>query len=164
MDRRGPRPLVPLTRSVMQSVGPLAAFNIAGHVFSSVAIGRVPVSLVHTIKAVSPFFTVLLSTAILRTHHPRDVYMALVPLVVGVVLACSTELSWELWGGLAALASALVFVVQNIVSKKVTQAVPCAVTASGHAGVCVYLCLSVHPSLSLSLALCLVRHVRRGRG
>jgi len=119
VDRRGPRVLVSLTRSVVRSVVPLALFNIIGHVFSSVAIARVPVSFVHTIKAVSPFFTVLLSTVILGSRYSRDVYISLIPLVTGVIMACTSELAWEFLGGLAALGSALVFVVQNIFSKKV---------------------------------------------
>ena len=110
---------MPLTRTVLRGVLPLAVFNIVGHVFSSIAIALIPVSFVHTIKALSPFFTVVLSSVILRSRYSRDVYISLVPLMIGVALACTSEIAWDLAGGLAALASALVFVVQNIFSKKV---------------------------------------------
>jgi solute carrier family 35 protein E1 len=39
-----------LDMNVFKTILPLAGFQIFGHVFSSVAISRVPVSLVHTIK------------------------------------------------------------------------------------------------------------------
>lgn len=38
------------TQKIISTMTPLAAFLIVGHVFSSIAISRVPVSLVHTIK------------------------------------------------------------------------------------------------------------------
>lgn len=38
------------TREILKTITPLAVFLIVGHVFSSIAISRVPVSLVHTIK------------------------------------------------------------------------------------------------------------------
>ncbi|KAI9252806.1 triose-phosphate transporter family-domain-containing protein [Phascolomyces articulosus] len=40
----------PPTRRIAETMAPLAVFLIVGHVFSSIAISRVPVSLVHTIK------------------------------------------------------------------------------------------------------------------
>ena len=41
------------TRAIVQGTLPMAAFQVGGHIFSSLAISRVPVSTVHTIK-VSP--------------------------------------------------------------------------------------------------------------
>jgi hypothetical protein len=38
------------TQDILKTIAPLAVFLIVGHVFSSIAISRVPVSLVHTIK------------------------------------------------------------------------------------------------------------------
>jgi hypothetical protein len=38
------------TQDILKTITPLAVFLIVGHVFSSIAISRVPVSLVHTIK------------------------------------------------------------------------------------------------------------------
>jgi len=49
-------PLVGLTRirrpsaAVLRSTTPMAAFQVGGHIFSSFAISRIPVSTVHTIK------------------------------------------------------------------------------------------------------------------
>jgi len=38
------------TKTIVQTIVPLSSFMIVGHVFSSISISRIPVSLVHTIK------------------------------------------------------------------------------------------------------------------
>lgn len=38
------------SKALLKGVLPMAAFQVGGHVFSSVATSRVPVSTVHTIK------------------------------------------------------------------------------------------------------------------
>lgn len=38
------------TKTIIQTIVPLSSFMIVGHVFSSISISRIPVSLVHTIK------------------------------------------------------------------------------------------------------------------
>jgi solute carrier family 35 protein E1 len=38
------------TRAIVRNTAPMAVFQVGGHIFSSVAIARVPVSTVHTIK------------------------------------------------------------------------------------------------------------------
>lgn len=40
----------PPTKAIVQSTIPMAVFQVGGHIFSSVAIARIPVSTVHTIK------------------------------------------------------------------------------------------------------------------
>ena len=40
----------PPTRSILMTTLPMGAFQVGGHMFSSVAISRIPVSTVHTIK------------------------------------------------------------------------------------------------------------------
>ncbi len=42
--------LRPPTKSILWKTVPMAAFQVGGHMFSSVAISRIPVSTVHTIK------------------------------------------------------------------------------------------------------------------
>lgn len=97
---------------------PLAAFQIGGHVLHSHAMSRIPVSLVHTIKGLSPLFTVLAYKIFYRINYSTSTYLSLVPLTLGVILACSADFSANLIGLIAAFGSALLFVTQNIVSKK----------------------------------------------
>jgi len=96
----------------------LAIFQLAGHILSSMATSQIPVSLVHTIKGLSPLFTVLAYRIFFRIRYAQATYLSLVPLTLGVMLACSTDFSTNLFGIVCALCAALVFVSQNIFSKK----------------------------------------------
>lgn len=82
------------------------------------ATSKIPVSLVHTIKGLSPLFTVLAYRVLFRIRYARATYLSLIPLTLGVMLACSTGFSTNFFGILCALVAALVFVSQNIFSKK----------------------------------------------
>lgn len=106
------------SRDVISAALPLAVFQLAGHILSSMATSQIPVSLVHTIKGLSPLFTVMAYRVLFRIRYARATYLSLIPLTVGVMLACSTGLSTNLFGILCALLAALVFVSQNIFSKK----------------------------------------------
>ncbi|KAJ5833169.1 hypothetical protein N7474_001480 [Penicillium riverlandense] len=106
------------SRDVISTALPLAIFQLAGHILSSMATSQIPVSLVHTIKGLSPLFTVMAYRVLFRIRYARATYLSLIPLTVGVMLACSTGLSTNFFGILCALLAALVFVSQNIFSKK----------------------------------------------
>lgn len=106
------------SRDVISTALPLAVFQLAGHILSSMATSQIPVSLVHTIKGLSPLFTVLAYRVLFRIRYARATYLSLVPLTVGVMLACSTGLSSNFFGILCAFCAAIVFVSQNIFSKK----------------------------------------------
>ncbi|RKP34289.1 triose-phosphate transporter family-domain-containing protein [Dimargaris cristalligena] len=108
----------PLNRALLSLILPVCVFTIFAHLFSSIAIAHVPVSVVHTIKALSPLFTVGAYRLLFGVEYSSRVYTALVPLTAGVMLACSFELSANMLGLLYALLSALVCVAQNIFSKK----------------------------------------------
>ncbi|KAL4771382.1 triose-phosphate transporter family-domain-containing protein [Aspergillus nidulans var. acristatus] len=108
----------PPSRDVIMTALPLAIFQLAGHILSSMATSQIPVSLVHTIKGLSPLFTVLAYRFFFRIRYAKATYLSLVPLTLGVMLACSTGFSTNFFGILCALVAALVFVSQNIFSKK----------------------------------------------
>ena len=83
-------------------------------------------SLVHTIKGLSPLFTVLAYRFIYSIRYSTATYLSLIPLTLGVVLACSVEFSGNLPGILCAFIAALIFVTQNIFSKKLFNEADCA--------------------------------------
>lgn len=108
------------TRDVIVTTLPLAAFQIGGHLLSSSATAKIPVSLVHTIKGLSPLFTVLAYRLVYDIRYPQATYLSLIPLTLGVMLACSGKASYggQLTGLIEALLATLIFVTQNIFSKK----------------------------------------------
>ncbi|TIA42403.1 TPT-domain-containing protein [Aureobasidium pullulans] len=106
------------SRELIMTTLPLTAFQIGGHILSSDAMSRIPVSLVHTIKGLSPLLTVLAYRFVFNVKYSYATYMSLVPLTLGVVMACSASFKANLLGLVYAFGSALLFVTQNIVSKK----------------------------------------------
>lgn len=110
--------IAPPSREVIVTALPLAGFQLLGHILSSMATSQIPVSLVHTIKGLSPLFTVVAYRVVFRIKYARATYLSLVPLTLGVMLACATGFSSNFLGIMCALLAALVFVSQNIFSKK----------------------------------------------
>lgn len=112
-------PIRPPTKELIRTTLPLTAFQIGGHILNSDAMARIPVSLVHTIKGLSPLFTVLAYRLIFRVHYSVPTYLSLIPLTLGVIMACSANTSANLLGLVFAFGSAILFVTQNIVSKRI---------------------------------------------
>ncbi|KAJ7180861.1 triose-phosphate transporter family-domain-containing protein [Mycena filopes] len=113
------------TMSIFRSTVPMGCFQVGGHIFSSLAISRIPVSTVHTIKALSPLFTVAAYALLFGVSYSSKTYISLLPLTIGVMLACSFDLSVSnVIGLLCAFGSALVFVSSNIFFKKIMPSNP----------------------------------------
>ncbi|KAJ0125499.1 triose-phosphate transporter [Diaporthe amygdali] len=111
----------PPSMEVIRTTMPLALFQIGGHLLSSNATTLIPVSLVHTIKGLSPLFTVLAYRFIYDIKYPSATYLSLIPLTAGVMLACSgkhANFGGQLLGIIYALLATLIFVTQNIFSKR----------------------------------------------
>ncbi|KIV99139.1 uncharacterized protein PV09_09170 [Verruconis gallopava] len=106
------------SRDLIMTTLPLTGFMIGGHILTSDAMSRIPVSLVHTIKGLSPLFTVFAYRFIFDVKYHYTTYLSLLPLTIGVIMACSTQFSNNFLGLLSAFSSAILFVTQNIVSKK----------------------------------------------
>ncbi|KAK8107932.1 ER to Golgi transporter [Apiospora kogelbergensis] len=108
------------SRDVVMTTLPLAAFQISGHLLSAAATSKIPVSLVHTVKGLSPLFTVFAYRFIFDIRYPRATYYSLIPLTMGVMLACSGKHKFggELLGLLYAFLATIIFVTQNIFSKR----------------------------------------------
>lgn len=107
------------TKEIVMSLLPMAVFQLFGHVFSHKATSLIPVSLVHTIKALSPLFTVAAYKLIFGVQYSARTYLSLIPLTTGVILTCSTQFSSQMSGIIYALVASLIFVSQNIYSKKI---------------------------------------------
>ncbi|KAI0035316.1 triose-phosphate transporter family-domain-containing protein [Vararia minispora EC-137] len=108
------------TKAIFKDTLPMGLFQVGGHIFSSMAISRIPVSTVHTIKALSPLFTVAAYALLFGVRYSSQTYVSLLPLTIGVMLACSFDMSASNFIGLlCAFGSAIVFVSSNIFFKRI---------------------------------------------
>ncbi|KAF9667878.1 hypothetical protein SADUNF_Sadunf15G0069000 [Salix dunnii] len=98
---------------------PLAVVHTLGNLFTNMSLGKVAVSFTHTIKAMEPFFSVVLSAMFLGEMPTIWVVGSLLPIVGGVALASVTEVSFNWAGFWSAMASNLTNQSRNVLSKKV---------------------------------------------
>ncbi|KAK1363115.1 triose phosphate/phosphate translocator, non-green plastid, chloroplastic-like [Heracleum sosnowskyi] len=97
---------------------PLAVVHTLGNLFTNMSLGKVAVSFTHTIKAMEPFFSVVLSAMFLAETPTIWVLLSLLPIVGGVGLASMTEASFNWSGFWSAMASNVTNQSRNVLSKK----------------------------------------------
>ncbi|CAR65916.1 DEHA2G05302p [Debaryomyces hansenii CBS767] len=111
----------PLIISTTLSMG---IFQFVGHITSHKATSIIPVSMVHTIKALSPLTTVLINRFAFSTKYKIVTYLSMIPLIFGIMLSCynpkhlKNEQLYYKTGIAYAFISMLIFVIQNISAKK----------------------------------------------
>lgn len=77
----------------------------------------ISVSFTETVKSTAPFFTVILAWMILGERCGAMVMLSLVPVMGGLALCSAYELSFNVVGFAAALATNLMDCMQNVFSK-----------------------------------------------
>lgn len=82
-----------------------------------VALNYVAVSFTETIKSSAPLFTVLISRCILGEATGLYVNLSLIPVMSGLALCSANELSFDIRGFVAAMATNLTECLQNVYSK-----------------------------------------------
>lgn len=82
-------------------VAVLAVVFVTSVVGGNISLRYIPVSFNQAIGATTPFFTALLSLFIMRHKETAEVYVTLVPIVLGIVVASNSEPLFHLWGFLA---------------------------------------------------------------
>lgn len=107
-----------ISGAMLGAILPLAAVHTLGNLFTNMSLGKVAVSFTHTIKAMEPFFSVILSAMFLGEFPTPWVVGSLVPIVGGVALASVTEASFNWAGFWSAMASNVTNQSRNVLSKK----------------------------------------------
>uniref|UniRef100_A0ACD5ZLE5 Uncharacterized protein n=1 Tax=Avena sativa TaxID=4498 RepID=A0ACD5ZLE5_AVESA len=91
-------PRRPLSRGQAARVAVLGAVFCGSVVGGNVSLRYLPVSFNQAVGATTPFFTALIAYAIAARREAGATYAALVPVVVGVVIATGGEPSFHLFG------------------------------------------------------------------
>lgn len=120
--------LVPC-KIVLMTTFPMGIFQFVGHISTHKATSLIPVSLVHSIKALSPIITVGYYRLFQGRQYHLMTYYTLIPLIMGVMITCwathgskapkgSSNGNIKMGSGfIFALLSMLIFVSQNIFAK-----------------------------------------------
>ncbi|GEQ66668.1 hypothetical protein JCM33374_g331 [Metschnikowia sp. JCM 33374] len=113
------------TSAIVSTTLPMGIFQFVGHITSHKATSVIPVSLVHTVKALSPITTILIYRFMYKVNFKTVTYVTLIPLMLGIMLTCYkpkkalVSVDEGYFGGLMyAFISMFIFVSQNIFAKK----------------------------------------------
>ncbi|KAK8803812.1 hypothetical protein WA158_001506 [Blastocystis sp. Blastoise] len=96
---------------------PLSCAMVFSKIFTYTSYGYVPVSLTHTVKALQPFFTVLITYFWTGKTVSWRTLLSLVPIIIGVAYASVNELQFNMTGFICALISCILSVWQSIYVK-----------------------------------------------
>ncbi|QDZ22091.1 sugar phosphate transporter [Chloropicon primus] len=99
----------------------LGALRVSTVVLGLVSLSYVAASFTETIKASAPLATVLFAWLILGERTSLPVFLSLFPVMGGLILCASSEISFHMVGFLAALLNNFLDCIQNIFSKKMME-------------------------------------------
>ncbi|KAK7497940.1 hypothetical protein BaRGS_00010811 [Batillaria attramentaria] len=86
-------------------------------VLGLVALKFVAVSFTETVKSSAPLFTVFISNVLIGEYTGLYTFLSLIPIMMGLALCSAYELSFNIQGFIAALATNLTECLQNVYSK-----------------------------------------------
>ena len=89
-----------LSGSDLRRLASVSTFLALGHVLSTVAPAYGTVSFTNVVKTLEPLFTCIFSAVLLNQVFSFSVYASLLPVIVGVIIASSSEVSFS-WISLA---------------------------------------------------------------
>ena len=110
--------------SHLSSLSPAAVMKVSvahalGNLATIYSLGSGAVSFTHVVKSAEPVFSAVLAGLIMRSVFAPQVYITLLPIVLGVALASATELTFSWFGFISAMLSNLFYQLRIVWSKQV---------------------------------------------
>jgi len=107
--------------SILWTILPICIASVIGHTLTQISLEFIQVSFTHTIKSLSPIFTLLMAYFIMGDSCNKYMVLSVVPIVCGVFLSSSVELDFNIIGCGSALLSCFAFCFQNIYAKRIVE-------------------------------------------
>mmetsp|Transcript_15489 Transcript_15489/g.29835 ORF Transcript_15489/g.29835 Transcript_15489/m.29835 type:complete len:402 (-) Transcript_15489:57-1262(-) len=95
-----------------------ASMHALGHIAANLSFAAVAISLTHTVKTLEPVFSAGLQYLLMGQATSLPILASLVPIIGGVAMAVSGDLTFNLVGFLGAMISNLTFGLRAVLSKK----------------------------------------------
>lgn len=111
------KPVIRTWQRGLVQMGFVGAMRFATVVLGLVSLKNIAASFTETIKASAPFFTVVIAYFMLGERTPLRVVVSLAPVALGLIMVSYTELSFNIIGFSAAVATNVIECVQNVFSK-----------------------------------------------
>jgi len=107
--------------SLLWTILPICIATVIGHTLTQISLEFIQVSFTHTIKSLSPIFTLFMAYFVLGDSCNIYMVLSVIPIVCGVLLSSSVELNFNLIGCGSALLSCFTFCFQNIYAKLIVE-------------------------------------------
>jgi len=108
-----------LSRADVKQLMPVAIFLALGHALSTVAPAYGTVAFTNVVKTLEPLFTCALAAVFLGQIFSPLVYLSLVPVIAGVIVASTNEVSFSMASLVSGLLSNLMFALRALSAKGV---------------------------------------------
>jgi len=102
-------------------VMPICLASVIGHTLTQISLEYIQVSFTHTIKSLAPVFTMFLAYFFLGDTFSVHMILSVIPIVLGVLLSSSVEITFNIIGCATALLSCFIFCSQNVYLKTVVD-------------------------------------------
>jgi len=127
-------------KAEVRVVRAIALAYTSGFLLTNAAIAIAAPSVIETLKAAEPLSTVAMAMLVLGEHERWQTLLALLPIVVGVAMACSGAIAFNTFGVVLAISSNLAFSGRAVLTKSLKRDHPSALVARSDA------CLFFHVS------------------
>jgi solute carrier family 35, member E1 len=97
----------------------VAISHALGNLATIYSLGSGSVSFTHVVKSAEPVFAAVLAGVVLQSYFAPQVYLTLVPIVLGVALASAKEMSFTWFGFTTAMVSNFFYQLRIILSKQI---------------------------------------------